>query len=233
MCSSVAQSGCTPASHSEMGPAQKTRPITRPPERRLLVWSERVDSGRDQRLDGIRGLRLQLGDADVVQRIDELFEEERVALGPPHQKLAQIAHTPGRDQLLEQRRGFVRRESFEPEEATRCGAHPPRPAGGRAAPAARCDQQQRAMHVAARSAPAGRAAALPPSAGLRSRFRRSLGRKVIDEIDGRLVQPVSHRQWVEVTRDVEAESGGRGSRAPKAALLRSPASRSRGSRDAP
>ncbi len=141
----------------------------------------------------------------VDQRADELLDEERVALGPLHDHVAQPRRQLGGEQLVEHARGVVLRQRLEPDE--RGVAAPPPQAGrrssssGRAVPSSSSgpsDLAQDALEQVEQRL-------LGPVKILEQDDGRLLGDELGEELDPRLVQPLARRERVEVAGDVEAE----------------------------
>ena len=160
----------------------------------LLPGRQRVEAGRDQRLDRFRDADVEAvvacGAPSIVrpdeaslldQHPDELFAEQRIALGTRDDPGAQLlGHVIDVEQAPDQRPRLVLVEWLQHDHASSSGGRSPTPAPARAVPGARCRR---------------------PSAAHRARDRAGLGRS-----PRRAARPTADRRRPSTTGPVPASA---------------------------
>ena len=205
--SSSAKSASPPIS-SRTGASQNTRPITdaacsaafsRAGSRSMRAASTpRTESG----IESCSGSAVDLPpvvalreDAAVDERLDQLLDEERVALRAPHE---QVAHVLG--QIRDQLRGDLVGERLELDRG-----HVPAPPSPLELGPGRGDDQERAAHIADRPLEQLEERRLGPVDVFHEQDERTSRADLVQELDPGIPETVARRQRVQVAGDVAAE----------------------------
>src|SRR4051794_955159 len=167
------------------------------------VWEGDARPRRAQAPATVRGFDCAL----VDQRAQELLDKEGIPFRPADQ-LPEIVGKRSIDQRVGHPRRVRWRERLQPEKGGIVPTRAPPPAAVEKLRSRRSDQQEWATDLPQEELEQVEQGLFRPVKVFDQDCRRPSCRKVTDEADRRVVQPVSRRQRVEVARDAEAESEG-------------------------
>ena len=200
--SRTARSGASPSSSSRTRAAPEDAADHRGRlQRRLLDGRQQVDACRQHRVDRV-GHQVRI--ADVAGAGTELLQEERVALGAPHDLAAELAVEVALVERDEERVRLVVGERLEPQRRRASLPSPRRPCFEQVG-AGRRDHEQRLRHLVHDALDQIEQRLVRPVQVFEEEDDGAVGGHPREQLDPGGVQVLARRERVEVARHVEAE----------------------------